>query len=157
NVPLVRALRENLRALSWEEREQARDRRYDLVINLEDTLDVGRFAETVSSGKRFGAYVDGKEVLRYTEDSHAWFDLSLISVHGRTEADRLKYINRRTFQDLIFSGLGFQFDGAGYVLPEPGETDLAGDIAIAPEAGSVWPMKNWAYYKQLKARLEAEG
>ena len=76
---------------------------------------------------------------------------------GREEADKLKFRNRRTYQDLIFSGLGFQFTGETYILPEPAETDLSGDIAIAAEAGPVWPMKNWAYYAQLKARLEEDG
>ena len=42
-------------------------------------------------------------------------------------------------------------------LPDPKETDLAGDIAIAPQAGSVWPMKNWAYYDKLKVKLEKAG
>jgi hypothetical protein len=34
---------------------------------------------------------------------------------------------------------------------------LQGDIAIAPEAGSVWPMKKWDHYGCLKAELESCG
>ena len=34
---------------------------------------------------------------------------------------------------------------------------LAGDVAIAPKAGHVWPMKNWAYYAELKTELEKMG
>src|SRR4029077_12914393 len=34
---------------------------------------------------------------------------------------------------------------------------LTGDVAIAPEAGAVWPMKRWAYYEILKIKLEAAG
>ncbi|MBV8586134.1 MAG: hypothetical protein JO308_07595, partial [Verrucomicrobia bacterium] len=34
---------------------------------------------------------------------------------------------------------------------------LSGDIAIAPVAGAVWPMKNWAFYEELKRLLETEG
>ena len=30
---------------------------------------------------------------------------------GQVEADKLKFRNRRTYQDLIFSGLGFEFAG----------------------------------------------
>jgi ADP-heptose:LPS heptosyltransferase len=37
------------------------------------------------------------------------------------------------------------------------ETGLSGDVAIAPEAGAVWPMKNWAYFDRLKQELEAKG
>ena len=36
-------------------------------------------------------------------------------------------------------------------------TPLTGDVAIAPVAGPVWPMKGWAYYDQLKAELERTG
>ena len=58
---------------------------------------------------------------------------------------------------MIFSGLGFQFSGETYVLPDPAGTDLSGDVAISAEAGPVWPMKNWACYSQLKEELEKEG
>jgi ADP-heptose:LPS heptosyltransferase len=34
---------------------------------------------------------------------------------------------------------------------------LTGDIAIAPKAGHVWPMKNWAFYNELKLELEKKG
>jgi ADP-heptose:LPS heptosyltransferase len=43
------------------------------------------------------------------------------------------------------------------VLPDPIETRLAGDVAIAPEAGAVWPMKNWAHYDELQRALELQG
>jgi len=157
NSTLLQNLRENLRCYSWEQREQARDRKYDLVINLEDDLETGLFVKTLDSGRLFGAYLDAKDQLRYTDDSRRWFDLSLISVYGKEQADRLKAQNRHTYQELIFDGLGFRFDGDSYVLPEPLETDLKGDVAISPEGGPVWPMKNWAYYGELKQRLEKQG
>jgi Glycosyltransferase family 9 (heptosyltransferase) len=157
NTVLLQGLSDRIRCLSWEERNAARDRSYDLAINLEDTLDVGLFLETLNYDQLFGAYVDSDNVLRYSDDSCEWFDLSLTSRFGREEADKLKYRNRRTYQDLIFSGLGFQFNGETYILPAPAETDLSGDIAIAAEAGPVWPMKNWAYYTQLKSTLEQDG
>jgi heptosyltransferase II len=157
NMVFVQGLRSNLRCFGWEQREKARDRKYDLVINLEDTLDVGLFVKSVTCGQLFGAYVDSADVLRYTEDSRRWFDLSLISSYGKEEADKLKLNNRHTYQELIFSGLGFRFGGEPYLLPEPVETGLSGDVAISAEAGPVWPMKNWAFYNELKRKLEAQG
>jgi heptosyltransferase II len=157
NTPLLQNLRDNLRCLSWEQRDAARDRSYDLVINLEDTIEVGLFLKTVQYQQIFGAFIEAGNELRYTDDSRCWFDLSLISVHGREAADRLKLRNRRTYQDLIFDGLRLQFRGEEYRLPEPVETDLSGDIALSPLAGPIWPMKNWAFYDQLKKELEAEG
>ena len=157
NVSLLQNIRNGLRSFSWEERELVRDRDYDLIINLEDTLDVGSFLNTLKTKATYGACVDSKNELRYTDDSRAWFDLSLLSVHGRQKADHLKYLNQRTYQDLVFSGLGFKFGGEEYLLPEPAETNLHGDVAISPAAGPVWPMKNWAYYTELQRELENRG
>jgi heptosyltransferase-2 len=157
NVALLRGIDFCVRSLSWEEREQVRDTEYDLAINLEDTLDVAEFLASVRTKQIFGAYSDGDSALRYTDDCQKWFDLSLISKFGRQKADELKYLNRRTYQELIFEGLGLRFKGQAYVLPEPPETDLSGDIAIAAESGPVWPMKKWAYYEELKQRLETDG
>ena len=44
-----------------------------------------------------------------------------------------------------------------YLLPNPIETGLSGDVAIAADAGQVWPMKKWAYYGELKEALEDTG
>jgi hypothetical protein len=157
NVVLVERLKSNLRCVVWEEREKALETRYDLVINLEDTLDVAQFLKTVECLEIFGAYLNSNNALKYTENSRNWFDLSLISVHGRRRADRLKFLNRRTYQEMIFSGLGFRFSGESYFLPEPVETELLGDVAIAADAGPIWPMKKWAYYEELKQQLEDRG
>ena len=157
NTVLLEGLNCDLRCFSWEERERALDTRYDLGINLEDTLDVGQFLKTLRCKEIFGAYVDSNNSLRYTENSRCWFDLSLISSYGRDEADRLKFLNRQSYQEMIFNGLGLHFAGQQYLLAEPIETGLSGDVAIAAVAGHVWPMKKWAYYGELKQRLEQEG
>jgi lipopolysaccharide heptosyltransferase II len=146
-----------VRCIEWAEREQTLDRHYDLVINLEDEACMAQFAKEAEHARVFGAYLANDGSVTYTEDSHQWFDLSLISVHGRQRADELKLLNRRTYQDLIFEGLGLTFRGEQYVLPQPARTPLAGDVAIASVAGPVWPMKGWAYYDQLKVELEAAG
>jgi heptosyltransferase-2 len=156
NVPLLAGLTPTLRSAAWEQRASFCDREYDLVINLEDTLDVARFLQELKFRKLFGAYAVN-DALVYTDDSHGWFDLSLISRFGKATADKLKLKNRRTYQDLIFSGLGLGFKGEKYLVPEPVATSLRGDVAIAPKAGHVWPMKNWAYYPELKAALERRG
>jgi len=157
NATLLKDIGFNVRCLTWEDRAKALDRQYDLTINLEDTLDVAQFVQEARPAKIFGAYLKTADSLAYTEDAKRWFDLSLISVHGREKADQLKYKNRHTYQELIFDGLGFRFNGEKYVLPAPARTDLVGDVAIAAESGPVWPMKKWAYYAELKERLESEG
>ena len=157
NGVLLKSLQDNVRPFSWEERERALDRHYDLAVNLEDTVDVAQFLKAVKCSEIFGAYAELDSSLRYTENARRWFDLSLISSYGREQADRLKFLNRQSYQEMIFDGLGLQFLGEQYLLPEPIETELVGDVAIAAEAGHVWPMKKWAYYRDVKQRLEEEG
>ena len=157
NTVLLQGLTDNLLCFSWEERARVLDTHYDLGLNLEDTVDVAQFLKTVECREIFGAYLNSDNALRYTENSKDWFDLSLISSHGRQKADRLKLLNRRTYQQMIFSGLGLNFEGEPYLLPEPIETKLSGDVAIAADAGPIWPMKKWAYYGELEQQLEDRG
>jgi len=157
NSVLLDGVTDNLNCFSWEERAKILGRRYDLAINLEDTLDVAQFLRTVKCGEIFGASVGSNGITTYTENSKRWFDLSLISSYGRQEADRLKLLNRQTYQELIFDGLGLRFVGETYLLPEPIETGLSGDVAIAADAGPVWPMKQWGYYGELIRRLKDKG
>jgi heptosyltransferase-2 len=157
NLALLQGLQREVRAVAWEQRQLVSDADYDLVINLEDDRESSTFVQKLRFRQLFGAYLDSQGAIRYTEDSKGWFDLSLISTFGREKADILKLQNRRTYQELIFEGLGFSFGGETYLMPEPVETGMSGDVAIAPEAGAVWPMKNWAYYDILKQKLEAKG
>ena len=157
NCTLLDGLADNLRHFPWEARARALDIPYDLLINLEDSLEVAHFLKNVTSAEIFGAYADSSDCLCYTNNSKGWFDLSLISSYGRREADRLKFLNRQTYQELIFAGLGLRFAGDPYLLPNPIETGLSGDVAIAADAGHVWPMKKWAYYGELKEALEDTG
>ncbi|MEQ1854047.1 MAG: glycosyltransferase family 9 protein [Chthoniobacteraceae bacterium] len=157
NVDLLRGLPGDVECVPWSDRDGIAAREFDLAINLEDDVETGAFLKTLRTGKVFGAYLNDKGDVAYTDDAKPWFDMSLISVFGRQQADLLKLKNRKTYQELIFGSLGFQFQGEKYVLPVPAKTDLSGDIAISPVAGAVWPMKNWACYDALKSRLEADG
>ncbi|MFO1152683.1 MAG: glycosyltransferase family 9 protein [Rhodospirillales bacterium] len=154
NVPLLTGLAAPVTCLAWEQRDSVADSPFDLVISLEDEREVAAFVRDLRCRRVFGAYLDGDDRGRYSEDAHGWFDLSLISRYGREKADELKYRNRQSYQELLFQGLGLEFRGEAYLLPEPVDTDLVGDVAIAPVAGAVWPMKNWAHYDALRRRLE---
>jgi hypothetical protein len=156
NLPLVTGLDADVRSLAWDEREKALDAEYDLLINLEDDTQVATFADSVRHRRRFGARLGAHGALDYTQDSQAWFDMSLISRFGRHQADRLKLVNRSSYQELVFGGLGRRFGGQRYMLPAVDAGSLVGDVAIAPVAGPVWPMKGWDFYADLKARLEAD-
>jgi len=157
NSALIEGLSKNVRCILWDERHLIPDIEFDLIISLEDTLEIASFLQGIKCKQRFGAYVGINDTLCYTDDSREWFDMSLISRFGRKEADRRKLLNRRTYQELIFEGLGWRFGGEKYLLPEPIEAEVAGDVAISMECGPVWPMKHWAYYNELKSELESRG
>ena len=157
NTVLLEGVKEGLKCVCWEQRNQTKGTLYDLVINLEDTQEIGSFLKLLEYKQLFGAYLGSGNSLRYTDDSRPWFDLSIISRYGKQQADQLKYENRRTYQELIFEGLGWRFEGERYCLPEPTKTGLKGDVAIAPQAGPIWPMKNWAYYDDLERTLKRNG
>jgi heptosyltransferase II len=156
NIPLLKGIGRELRCAAWEQRSTLKGTTYDLVVNLEDDLETSRFLRELNFKQLFGAYADGDN-MTYTADSRDWFDLSLISSFGRKEADRRKLINRRTYQELIFGSLGFMFRGEQYYLPPAQPTGLQGDVAISCTAGPVWPMKQWAFYDQLRCELESTG
>jgi lipopolysaccharide heptosyltransferase II len=157
NTVWLEGVKEGLKCFCWEQRDQTKATLYDLVINLEDTQEIGSFLKLLKYKQLFGAYLDSGNSLRYTDDSRPWFDLSVISRYGKQQADQLKYENRRTYQELIFEGLGWRFEGDRYCLPEPTETSLKGDVAIAAQAGPIWPMKKWAYYDELERIMKRNG
>ena len=157
NTSLLEGIASNLRCIAWEDRATAIDRSYDLAINLEDEVEAAEFVASVSSRRIFGARLGESRRVVYTDDAAGWFDMSLISRFGRAAADDLKLRNRRTYQDLLFEGLGFVFSGEPYLLPQSPESDLAGDVAMASVAGPVWPMKNWAHFGELRRALEQQG
>lgn len=111
NRLLLEGLTNDLQCISWDERQQLPDLKYDLIINLEDDLAIARHLKTLKFEQLFGAYADSDGKPRYTADSRGWFDLSLISSYGKEQADKLKFQNRRTYQDLIFDGFGLGFRG----------------------------------------------
>ena len=157
NLPLLQGIEREVRCVSWENRNRIADTTYDLVINLEDDRGSSSFLKQLKFKQLFGAHLNGDDQMTYTSDSREWFDLSLISAYGREKADRLKLLNRRTYQELVFDGLGLGFNGEPYYLPPPRPTGLRGDVAISSTAGAVWPIKKWAYYDELKKELEAAG
>ncbi len=154
---LLQDIAKQIRCFSWQERNVCRDRSYDLVINLEDSVEAASFISDLDYRRLWGAMLGPDNSVAYTDDSACWFDLSIVSRHGRQRADQLKLANRASYQELIFRGLGLTFSDEPYLLPRSLPSPLVGDVAIAPEAGAIWPMKKWAYYYELRRELEAAG
>src|SRR5215203_4742152 len=69
NCVLLEGLADNVRHFAWEARARVLDIPYDLVINLEDSLEVALFLKSVTSAEMFGAYTERDSALRYTENA----------------------------------------------------------------------------------------
>lgn len=95
-------------------------RAFDWVISLDDEEPLCRLASRVAGGGRLsGAYWDEREgCARYTEDVAPWFDMGLLSVHGKEVADRLKLENRRSHPELYAAMLGISMGRPELPLPE---------------------------------------
>ncbi len=157
NAPLLNGLKGINKIILNSEKRKIKFPTYDLVINLEDSLHLAEFVSELKFKELIGVYTTKSGELKYTENTSEWFDLSLISKYGLEKANELKFENRKSFQEIIFKAFGKEFHGEKYLLPKFKSTNLSGDIAIAPKAGKVWPMKNWAYYLDLAQILRAEG
>jgi len=80
---------------------------YDLVISLDDEADACNLAAHLTTRQFFGAYRLNDKTL-YTDDSADWFDMSLVSVFGKDEADKRKKQNQRSYPDILFHALGIK-------------------------------------------------
>ena len=123
----------------------------DALPLVEDEPETVAFLREVQHRRVFGASAS-PEGVRYGDDAVEWFDMSLISRHGRVRADELKLLNRRTYQEMIFAGLGYRFENEPYVLPSPATSSLYGDVAIAPIAGLFGVAQD-----VLSERVQADG
>lgn len=102
---------------------------WEWVISLDDEEPHCRFASGARTAKLSGAYFDeASGQRRYTEDVAPWFDMGLLSVHGKQEADRLKVANRRTHGDLLAEMLGLQ-KGAPALPQDPAAEAFARSFA----------------------------
>jgi heptosyltransferase-2 len=84
---------------------------WDRVLSFDDEAALCALATKVSGGgdERVlsGAWLDGS-ARRYTEDVAPWFDMGLLSVHGKERADRLKVLNRESHAEIYARMLGIE-------------------------------------------------
>lgn len=89
------------------------------VLSLDEEFELCELVSCLAgSGVLSGASVDSAGRRMYTEDVRPWFDMSLISRFGKTEADRLKLANRRTHPEIIAEMLGIPMGAPDLFLPD---------------------------------------
>ncbi|HJP01599.1 MAG TPA: glycosyltransferase family 9 protein [Planctomycetota bacterium] len=109
-----------------------RGRRFSWVISLDDERDLCRLAGGLESERLSGALEGSDGALTYTADVAPWFDMGLLSAHGKQAADRLKLINRESHAALFARMLEVAPGRSELVLPR---ASLERAAAFAGEHG----------------------
>jgi heptosyltransferase-2 len=129
---------------------------FDRVISLEEDNGCARLASEVKTGELTGVYLNAGKVC-YTDNSSAWFDMSMVSKFGLEKANQLKAANTLTYQDCIFSMIGKKFTGEPYCIYRDKSIQPANKlIGIEKRTGERWPDKQWWGYDELVKKLEGE-
>lgn len=96
-------------------------RRFSLVISLDDERGLCALAARLSCERLSGAHLDRRGERAYTADVAPWFDMGLLSVHGKREADRRKVENRRSHPEIYAAMLGIRMGEPELPLPPEAE------------------------------------
>jgi len=78
---------------------------FDLVISLDDDIGLCKLASILKTKRLIGSFWNKKDFVSYTDELKDYFDMGLISRYGRSKADKLKKLNKKTYQDIISEGL----------------------------------------------------
>lgn len=93
-------------------------RRWEWVISLDDEEPLCALASRLSTRRLSGAHLDGAGRRAYTPDVAPWFDMGLLSVRGKLEADRLKLLNTKSHPQIYAEMLGLPMGKPQLVLPD---------------------------------------
>ena len=102
------------------------------VLSFDDEHAVCAVASAVVArhGARIsGAYADASGALVYTPDVAPWFDMGLLSVHGREHADALKRVNTRSHAQIHADMLGLEAGRPRLDLPAE-HVERAREVAL---------------------------
>jgi heptosyltransferase-2 len=182
-LELVRGHRLVARALGVEPRDAGSLRAVELelartrwarVLSFDDEEPLCRLAHALGGsgedGRLSGATLDARGVRCYTPDLAPWFDMGLLSVHGKAEADRRKLANAESHPALFARMLGIEMGEPELELPAAARR-FAADFAARHElaahgpviglntgAGGRWESKKLSEERtvELAARLAAK-
>ncbi len=125
-------------------------RRWGWVLSFDDELPLCRLASALGAERLSGAHLDATGRRAYTADVGPWFDMGLLSVHGKDVADRLKVENRRSHPEIFAAMLGIRMGRPELPLAEElraaararlGERGPGARIGLNTGAGGRWVSK----------------
>jgi hypothetical protein len=132
---------------------------FERVYSLEEDFEIlSNLSNNINYKEIVGCFLRETDI-DYSAPDETWFDMSVISKYGLEKANLLKMENKLCFQEMVSKIFGFNFSGQKYNNLNFNAYDsiVSGDIAIGKMAGEKWPNKNWAYYDELKEKLESMG
>ncbi|MCA8979891.1 MAG: glycosyltransferase family 9 protein, partial [Planctomycetes bacterium] len=134
--------------------EELREDEWDWVISLDDEQPLCALATELGKTKLSGAHLDAAGERVYSADTAPWFDMGLLSVHGKQEADRLKVANTRSHPEIYAAMLGIEmgrpelelpiesFERAAAFARERGLVEVETLIGLNTGAGGRWTSKS---------------
>ncbi|HUR28074.1 MAG TPA: glycosyltransferase family 9 protein [Planctomycetota bacterium] len=114
-------------------------RAWDWVLSFDDEEPLCRLASSLSARKLSGAYQEADGALAYTADVAPWFDMGLLSVHGKQRADELKVANRLSHPAIFASMLGLAM-GKPLLPSSPAHAEPAARFAREHDLGAHGPV-----------------
>ena len=122
-----------------------KDIKFDVVYSFDEDIDL----ELLSSLQYInivGLSSDNNQ-LEYCERSKNWFDMSLVSKHGKNKADEFKKINTSSYGKIFSKILNLSYENINPKIFTPSNyTKLRSNnffyLGITPFAGQRWPSKS---------------
>ena len=128
--------------------EEIKDIFFDHVYSLDDEIEIVSRIEELSFSNLSGAFLDTGGV-KYTNDVSEWFDMGLLSKHGKVKADYLKKKNIKSHSEIFKKIFDVNHTCRNFFYPAefvPNSNLLINDkanfiLGINPYAGGRWPSK----------------
>lgn len=108
--------------------------RWTRVISLDDEEPLCALASRLRTDRLSGATLDDAGRRCYTPDVAPWFDMGLLSVHGKAAADALKVANLRSHAEIYADMLDLPMGRPALHLPAKAR-DFAAEFARRNELG----------------------
>lgn len=132
------------------------NKKFDLVLSLDEDALAADLAGSIKKKELIGTYKSNSGV-QYTDSSREWFDMSLISRLGKTKADKKKWENRKSYQEILFRMNQKKFNGEEYLLPVLNRNSKAKRgklVGVETRAGERWVAKRWKNFPSLLQMLK---